>query len=113
MEPTPRYDCAVDAAMSVIEGRWKCTIICLLAKNGDMRFNEVLKAIGEISSRMLSRQLKELENDGIVSRTVDDSKGIKITYSITDKGRTLLPVLKDLADWGLKYSFTNRVLIEE
>ena len=112
MNEGPRFNCAVDSAMSVIEGRWKCTIICLLANNGSMRFNELLNTIGEISSRMLSRQLKELERDGIVSRTVDDSHSLKVIYSLTDKGKTLLPILKDLAMWGLHHQFPNMVDIE-
>ena len=112
MNNTPRYDCAVDSAMSVIEGRWKCTIICKLASKGDMRFNELLNDIGEISSRMLSRQLKELENDGIVHREVDDSRSLKVFYSLTEKGRTLLPILRDLAEWGLRYGFPNMVDIQ-
>ena len=113
MIPAPRYNCAVDAAMSVIEGKWKCTIICLLGINGSMRFNEILKAIGEISSRMLSKQLKELEEDGIVTRTINDKGPLKISYSLTDKGRSLGPVLNSIAEWGLKYQFPNRITIEE
>ena len=64
MVQKPRFNCSLDAAMSVIEGRWKPTIICLLAQNGSMRFNELLNKIGEVSSRMLSKQLKELEAEG-------------------------------------------------
>ena len=113
MTPAPRYNCAVDSAMSVIEGKWKCTIICLLGKNGEMRFNEILKTIGEISSRMLYRQLKELERDGIVVRSIDGDGSIKVSYSLTDKGMSLGPVLNSIAEWGLKYQFTNRVMMEE
>ena len=109
MGQNPRYDCAIDAAMSVIEGRWKCTIVCLLSNNGSMRYNELLRKIGQISSRMLSKQLKELEKDNIVSRNVDDDASIKISYSLTDKGKTLIPVLKTLAKWGLEHEFPNRV----
>ena len=112
MEPTPRYNCAVDATMAVIEGRWKCTIICLLANHGSMRFNEILRNIGEISSRMLSRQLKELEQDGIVSRSVEEEGAVKIFYSLTDKGMTLIPVLRTIAEWGLQHAFSNFVKIE-
>ena len=56
-----RYNCSIDAAMSVIEGRWKGTIICMLANDGTLRFSELQRKIGEITSRILSKQLKELE----------------------------------------------------
>ncbi len=111
MNPEPRFNCAVDAAMSVIEGRWKTTILCLLYKNGEMRFNEILHAIGEISTRMLSRQLKELESDGVVSRTVEEGSPIKVKYALTERGMSLQPVLLGLAQWGLEHQFSNMVEI--
>jgi len=112
MVQEPRFNCALDAAMSVIEGRWKPTIICLLAQNGSMRFNELLNRIGEVSSRMLSKQLKELEADAIVSRTVDDHGALKVSYSLTDRGMSLIPVLRDLARWGAENQFRTLVEID-
>lgn len=96
----PRFNCSVDTAMSVIEGRWKCTIICLLATNGEMRFSELMKTIGEVTSGILTRQLKELESDGMVRRRVDASGKVKVFYSLTDRGRSVLPVIHALAEWG-------------
>ena len=96
-----RYNCALDAAMSVIEGRWKCTIICMLAANGPLRFSELQKMIGEITSRILSKQLKELENDGMVYRKVSSEGKVKVEYSLTDRGRSIIPVLEQLARWGI------------
>lgn len=112
MVQEPRFNCALDAAMSVIEGRWKPTIICLLALNGSMRFNELLNRIGEVSSRMLSKQLKELEADAIVSRTVDDHGALKVSYSLTDRGMSLIPVLRELARWGAENQFRTLVEID-
>jgi len=112
MVQEPRFNCALDDAMSVIEGRWKPTIICLLAQNGSMRFNELLNRIGEVSSRMLSKQLKELEADAIVSRTVDDHGALKVSYSLTDRGMSLIPVLRDLARWGAENQFRTLVEID-
>jgi DNA-binding HxlR family transcriptional regulator len=112
MVQEPRFNCALDAAMSVIEGRWKPTIICLLAQNGSMRFNELLNRIGEVSSRMLSKQLKELEADAIVSRTVDDTGALKVSYSLTERGMSLIPILSDLARWGAENQFRTLVEIE-
>ncbi len=95
-----RYNCSIDAAMSVIEGRWKGTIICMLATDGPIRFSELQRRIGEITSRILSRQLKELEADGMVSRKVHSQGKLKVEYGLTDKGRSILPILIQLAAWG-------------
>lgn len=96
----PRLDCAVDATMSVIEGKWKATIICKLGLNESMRFSELLKAIPTISSKVLTNQLKELERDGIVKR--DASSAYKcVRYSLTEKGKELKPALEELAKWSL------------
>ena len=108
----PRYDCAIDAAMSVFEGRWKTVIICLLANNGPMRFNQLLKRIDGVSSRILTKQLRELENDNIVKRDVDTDTSLKVEYSLTPRGETLLPVMRAIAEWGLKNMFPNRVIID-
>ena len=108
----PRMDCAVDATMSVLEGRWKSTILCVLAKWGPRRFNQLVKSIEGISPRMLTKQLKELERDGIVERTVYPEMPPRVEYSITEKGMSLVPVLKVLADWGWENMFRNWVEID-
>ncbi len=98
-----RYNCSIDAAMSVIEGRWKGTIICMLYMDGTLRFSELQKKIGEITSRILSKQLKELESDGMVTRTVVPDGKVKVEYSLTPKGRSIVPVLSSLAEWGAQH----------
>ncbi len=99
-EELARYNCCIDAAMSVIEGRWKGTIICMLAMNGPLRFSELQKNIGEVTSRILTKQLKELEEDGMVMRTVQSEGKIKVYYSLTQRGNSVIPVLRMLAEWG-------------
>jgi DNA-binding HxlR family transcriptional regulator len=98
--------------MSVLEGRWKSTILCVLAKWGPRRFNQLVKSIEGISPRMLTKQLKELERDGIVERTVYPEMPPRVEYSITEKGMSLVPVLKVLADWGRENMFRNWVEID-
>ena len=112
MESDPRFNCAVDAAMSVIEGRWKSTIICLLAQSKEMRFNELLRKIDGVSSRILSKQLKELEADGMILRREYGESARRVSYSLTEKGSSLLPILSDLARWGRENMFSNRVNID-
>lgn len=106
----PRYDCALDAAMSVIEGRWKTVIICKLARNGaPMRYNQLMGSIEGISPRIFTLQLKEMESDGIVVRNVISLRPKSVEYSLSEKGMSLIPVLLQLADWGLKNMFPNLV----
>ena len=106
---TPRMDCAVDATMSVLEGRWKSTILCVLAKWGPKRFNQLVKAIEGVSPRMLTKQLKEMEKDGIVERRAYLEVPPRVEYSITEKGMSLAPVLEALAKWGRENMFRNLV----
>ena len=109
---TPRMNCAVDATMSVIEGRWKTVILCKLYMNGPMRFNQLMKDIEGISPRILTKQLKEMESDGIIARTSYPEIPPRVEYSITDKGLSLGPILQAMADWGLKNMFSNRVTFD-
>lgn len=108
----PRMDCAVDAAMSVIEGRWKSTILCVLSRRGPMRFNGLVKSIDGISPRMLTKQLKEMERDGVVARRAYSEMPPRVEYAITEKGMTLEPILAALAKWGLENMFRNVVKID-
>lgn len=95
--------------MSVIEGRWKSTILCILAKWGPKRFNQLVKSIEGVSPRMLTKQLKELEKDGIVDRRAYPEVPPRVEYSITEKGLSLVPVLEALARWGRENMFLNWV----
>jgi len=112
VEITPRMNCAVDATMSVIEGRWKTVILCKLYKNGPMRFNQLMREIDGVSPRILTKQLKEMESDGIVKRTSYPEIPPRVEYSITEKGMSLGPILIAMADWGLQNMFSNRVAFD-
>ena len=108
----PRMNCAVDATMSVIEGRWKTVILCKLLTNGPMRFNQLMKSIDGVSPRILTKQLKELESDGIIRRISYQEIPPRVEYSVTEKGESLAPILKAMADWGLQNMFHNRVTFD-
>lgn len=88
--------------VSVIGGKWKMVIIYLLAENEQVRFNELKRQIGTITFKILSSQLKELEADGLVNRKEYPQVPPKVEYSLTDKAKTLLPVLEELCEWGVK-----------
>lgn len=109
----PRINCAVDATMSIIEGRWKTVILCKLHINGPMRFSKLMKEINGVSPRILTKQLKEMEADGIILRTPYSTVPPKVEYSVTDKGRSLGPILSAMEEWGLKNVFNGRVQFDE
>lgn len=88
--------------MDVIGGKWKPMILCLLANN-TLRYNKIQQLIPDVSPKMLTKQLRELEDDGLISRKVYPEIPPKVEYTITDFGRTVLPVLKTLLDWGTGY----------
>ena len=110
MMAEPRYDCALDATMSVIEGRWKTVIICKLAReNTPLRFNQILSRIPGISSRVLTLQLREMEKDNIIIRNVVSDSPKCVEYCLSERGMSLIPILVQLADWGLHNMFPNMV----
>ncbi len=102
-----RFDCspgcAVEAALQFIDGKWKGVILYHLLA-GTMRFNEIRRAIPSVTQRMLTNQLRELEADGLITRTVYAEVPPKVEYSLTDRGRTLEPVLLALKAWGSDHS---------
>ena len=93
--------CALQGALGSIGGKWKLPILCSLAANGESRYNELLKNIQAISNTMLSKTLKELEDDGLVVRSEYLEVPIRVEYGLTDKARRLQPILADLIQWSL------------
>ena len=96
------FGCPVEATLDVIGGKWKCVILFHLL-SGTKRFNELRRLMPEVTQRMLTRQLRELESDQIIKRTVYPEVPPKVEYSLTDFGRTLEPIMKMLQQWGLDY----------
>jgi DNA-binding HxlR family transcriptional regulator len=91
--------CPIDAMLSVIDGRWKGTILWRLS-NGSMRTSELRRSIPGITERMLIRHLQELVRDGIVRRKQESTVPPRVRYSISEYGKTLVPVLEVICDWG-------------
>ena len=90
--------CPIDAMLSVIDGRWKGTILWRLL-DGPMRTSELRRSIPEITERMLIRHLQELVKDGIVLR----EEGRSVRYSISEYGMTMVPVLEEICAWGRRH----------
>ncbi|NJB69916.1 DNA-binding HxlR family transcriptional regulator [Saonia flava] len=95
------YPCCASLTMGVIGGKWK-TVILFHLMDGTLRYNELRKEMPTVTERTLSLQLKTLEEDGIIKRKVYTSKPpLKVEYSLTDFGKTLIPIIKSIADWGV------------
>ncbi|MFT3993308.1 MAG: helix-turn-helix domain-containing protein [Dysgonomonas sp.] len=92
--------CPVRCILSRIGDKWSMLIINLLGESGKMRFNEIGKALGDISQKMLTTTLRSLEADGLVSRQIYPEIPPRVEYQLTDLGRDLLPHLTNLSTWA-------------
>ncbi len=90
---------AIQDTMEIVQGRWKMSIIALLC-NKEFRYSELEKGIPRISPRMLSKELKDLEINGLIERKVYNSIPVKVTYKLADYGYTLVPLIIELTNWG-------------
>ncbi|MBW4658170.1 MAG: helix-turn-helix transcriptional regulator [Drouetiella hepatica Uher 2000/2452] len=97
-----RYGCSVEATLDVIGGRWKGVILFHLT-SGTKRFNQLQRLVQGCTQRMLTLQLRELEKDGVVERTVYAQVPPKVEYSLTEFGRSLEPILLLMREWGDRY----------
>ncbi|WP_251546536.1 winged helix-turn-helix transcriptional regulator [Limosilactobacillus caecicola] len=93
------YHIAVEATLDVIGGKWKPIILCHLGQ-GTLRTGELARLIPNVSQRVLTRQLRELEADRIVQRRVYKQVPPKVEYSLTDEGRSLRDILIAMSEWG-------------
>ena len=105
------YHCAMDVTMDYIGGKWK-TVVLWYLKNKTMRFGELKKQIPDITEKMLSLQLKALEEDGLVKREVYPEVPLRVEYSLTEFGKSLEPVLDAIAKWGRNLGETQGKLKE-
>lgn len=94
------YPCCASVTMGIIGGKWKTVILFHLIE-APLRYNELRKKMNGVTERTLSLQLKDLELDGVIQRKVYTTKPpLKVEYSLTDFGKTLIPLLHSIADWG-------------
>ncbi|OMP68389.1 winged helix-turn-helix transcriptional regulator [Domibacillus epiphyticus] len=103
------FNCEKELTLAVIGGKWKMLILWYLGKEGTKRFNELKSLMPGITQRMLVNQLRELESDFIVHRKVYPVVPPKVEYTLTEQGKTLMPILESMYDWGKNY----KVFIDE
>lgn len=100
---------AISDTMSILSGKWKFHILGTLIEGNKLGFMDLLREVNGIGTKMLSKELQDLEMNHLVSRTVMNTKPITVEYSITEFGATLTPLIDELAKWGVAYraSVTN------
>lgn len=101
------FNCEKELTLSIIGGKWKMLVLWHLGKEGTKRFGELKKLMPGISQRMLVNQLRELEAHLIVHREVYAVVPPKVEYSLTDHGRSLMPILESMYEWGKNYIETE------
>jgi len=94
--------CETELALEIIGGKWKLVILYNLLE-GTKRFGQLKRAMPHITQRMLTRQLREMEEDGLISRTVYPEVPPKVEYSLTETGESLEPIVKQVDEWGAWY----------
>jgi DNA-binding HxlR family transcriptional regulator len=98
-----QYDeCPIEGAMDIIGGKWKPSILYRLS-GGTKRFSELQRLLKKVTQRTLTQQLRDLERDGMISRHVYPEVPPRVEYSLTERGRSLEPVLALLFDWGVEH----------
>ncbi len=102
MNTSVKYNCPVEAALGMIGGKYK-TVILYHLKENTLRYSELKRILSNATPKMLTQQLRELEADGIISRTVYPVVPPKTEYSLTDFGKTLIPVIDAICAWGTEY----------
>jgi DNA-binding HxlR family transcriptional regulator len=104
--------CPVTNALTILGGKWKINIIYQLSQK-TIRFGELRRSLGSVTQQMLSKQLKEMEKDKLINRKVHDVIPPKVEYSLTDLGRSSIPILNSLHHWGNTKKKTINKVIEE
>lgn len=94
---------AVHDAMDVLNGKWKISIISSICYYNKRRFSDILNDVNGISNKMLSKELKDLEINKLINRTVLDTQPITVQYQLTEYGKTLQTIINNLSDWGAEH----------
>ena len=96
--------CPMDLGINILSGKWKLKILWNIQRKNIIRFNELQKLLGSITTKTLTNQLRELEEDNLIERKVYPVVPPKVEYKLTEYGKSLIPILKSLVLWGKDYA---------
>ncbi len=92
--------CGLKKVLNLVGGKWKIMILCVIDREDIVRYGDLRRAVYGITNTMLANSLKELEQDGMVNRKQYDEMPVRVEYSLTDKAKSLIPILLELKRWG-------------
>ena len=98
-----QYTCPIDLSLSFIGGKWKILILSHLYYQDNRSYSQFKINLPGISEKMLSQQLKELERDKLIVKSIVSKKPYRVEYSLTDQGKSLTPLYQFLSEWGMQY----------
>ncbi len=105
------YGCGFELTIELIGGKWKGLILWYLHEHGTLRNGEMLRLIPSITQKMLTQQLREMEDNGLVVRKIYEQVPPKVEYSLTKHGEKLRDILKAMKEWGIEYAKDNGVTV--
>lgn len=94
---------AIKDTVELLSGKWKFHIVGTLLQSNKMRFMDLLREVDGIGAKMLSKELQDLEMNHLITREVLDTKPVTVEYEITEFGKTLAPIIDEVANWGINY----------
>ncbi len=103
MTQRQHFNCEKELMVSIIGGKWKAIILWYIGMDSPKRFSELRRLLPNITQKMLTNQLRALENDGIIDRKVYPQVPPKVEYTLTEHGVSLLPILELMSEWGTNY----------
>ena len=110
MNQTP-YNCHFELTIELIGGKWKGLILWHLHNNNVLRNGEMLRLMPRITQKMLTQQLREMEENGLVKREIYEQIPPKVEYSLTEHGKALRPILEMMLEWGVDYAKDQEIVI--
>lgn len=96
------YVCLLDWGFELIRGKWKAVLLCHLSE-GPKRFLELQRITGSVSQKVLNEQLKQLEEDGFITKTIYPEVPPRVEYNLTERGNEIVPALKIIENWSIKH----------
>lgn len=111
MNQGKKYNCPFELTLELIGGKWKGLILWHIHEKKVLRNGELLRLIPKITQKMLTQQLREMEENGLIHRVIYEQVPPKVEYSLTDHGESLRPILDMMLSWGIEYAQDKNIFI--